>query len=930
MNIFHRFTMRSLRQNKTRTIVTIIGIILSVSMITAVTTTISSLQQFMLDVTIQNTGAWHVLVEDINAAQAEKLRNNEEVENCASLKNIGYAKLENSRNSEKPYLYIGAYDGNFAEQMSVTAVEGRLPQKSSEIIVPTNLASNAGVKYKVGDTISLDIVLRKGAEQKLLWQSYLDEEETGEETVVEHGKKEYKVVGIYESATIDGNSMAVGYSALTKADDNIEDLGEKIYMTMKDPKKTSDFAKKLKVKGDSRFAVSPQVHPNKYYLLYAGYATGNSVDSVLVGLMAILIGIIMFGSVSLIGNSFSISLNERKKQYGLLSSIGATRRQLKGGVFFEAIVLSAIGIPLGILAGIGGMSVTLYFVNDLISEFFNVSVRADSTQLTMHMTAAGWAILLAGGIGFLTILISAYLPARKALKISAIQAIRQTTDIQIRSRQVRTSKLTGLLFGIEGVLAAKNFKRNRRKYRATVFSLFISVVLFISATSFCDYMGKGLDTMVQEHDYDISYVLEESAETGRLYQRLRQVEGVTKSGYYMFTNLGDMSPSIMVPDSCINEQYRKDGYLCEPMDEKQEKVVPSKWQMLDGVTILFVEDNEYRSYLKKQNLDPKEYINGKQSKAVIADQITVVRDRAYEKYHILKDVPKDITLCYSKKLPKGYMIAEGSLMVGDKGQLRHRMMQYEKTKSTESDGTECETIEEISSDWVETEKVYDTRVSLCGTLVEEAPYGVMTDMGVVVCYPESAMSELCPKTVKKERKMLFNSSNAAQTYQLLSDLLAENGQATDSLYNVAQEKQASRAMMIVMRIFSYGFIVLISLIAMANVFNTISTNISLRKREFAMLQSIGLTNRSFHKMMNYECILYGIKGLIFGLPVAVGITYLIYRAVNDGVIIHFYIPWYSITIAVVSVFVVVFATMLYTTHKIRKDDIVETLKDENY
>ena len=929
MNIFQKFTLRSLKQNRTRTMVTIVGIILSVAMITAVTTTVSSLQQFMLEETIQNTGSWHVLVADINAAESEKIQNGEEVENCAVLKNVGYAKLEKSRNKEKPYLYIAAYAGNFEEKLSVTAVEGRLPQKPSEIALPTSLASNGGIRYKLGDTLFLSVGIRKSAEQKLLWQSYADEETLQKETFVEQGKKVYQVVGFYESATIDGNSSAVGYPALTKADNTEKDLGERLYITMKEPGTAAEFAGHLKVEADSRFHVLPNVHSNRYYLLYGGYTTGSNFDSVLSGLMLILIGIIMFGSISLIGNSFSISVNERKKQFGLLSSIGATRKQLKRGVFFEAVVLSAIGIPLGILAGIGGMTVTFHFVGDLF-ESMRFSERTGAPQL--HMAAAGWAVLLATGIGFLTILISAYLPARKALKVSAIQTIRQTADIRIRSRQVKTSKLTGRLFGIEGVLASKNFKRNRRKYRATVFSLFISVVLFISATSFCDYMAKGLDVLVQEYDYDISYRMEESPAAEKIYRKMSQVKGVTKSGYYFDTVAEDMPLSVIVPDKNINEQYRKDGLLSEPMDEKQEKIVPSEWQMIDNVYIMFVEDNEYRQYLKSQNLRPEEYINGKQSKAVIADKITVPGKEGYAGYHILSTNPQEITLCYPKKLPNGYAVDFGSRMTGKNGQLLYRMTKYETVTKKAEDGEEYQSEEEIkgSSAWVESEKVYDKRVTLSGTIVEEAPYGIEVNTGMVICYPESAMTELCPKTIKKEWVMSFNSANAAATYAEMSDLLAENGQTTESLNNIADQIQASRSLLIVMRIFSYGFIILISLIAMANVFNTISTNISLRKREFAILQSIGMTKRSFHRMMNYECILYGCKGLIFGLPVAVAVTYFIYRTLNGGVLISFYIPWYSVGIAVVSVFVVVFATMLYATRKLRKDDVVETLKNENF
>lgn len=256
---------------------------------------------------------------------------------------------------------------------------------------------------------------------------------------------------------------------------------------------------------------------------------------------------------------------------------------------------------------------------------------------------------------------------------------------------------------------------------------------------------------------------------------------------------------------------------------------------------------------------------------------------------MLKRLPKEITLCYPKNLPTGN---------GD----------------SESDGK------------VE----YGEIKSLTGTVVEEAPFGVGSGYNMVICYPESAMSSLTPDYVSSERVMSFCSNNPMQTYQRMSDLLEENGQATDHLLNIAEDAQSSQAFLIVMRIFSYGFIILISLIAMANVFNTISTNISLRKREFAMLQSIGLTNRSFHKMMNYECILYGLKGLLYGLPVAVGITYLIYQQVNEGVEMSFYIPWYSVIIAVVSVFAVVFATMLYATNKLRKENVVETLKNENY
>ena len=89
-------------------------------------------------------------------------------------------------------------------------------------------------------------------------------------------------------------------------------------------------------------------------------------------------------------------------------------------------------------------------------------------------------------------------------------------------------------------------------------------------------------------------------------------------------------------------------------------------------------------------------------------------------------------------------------------------------------------------------------------------------------------------------------------------------------------------------------------------------------------------DKGFRRMVNLECIVYGCKGLFFGFIVAIGVTYLIYRALSDELVFVFYIPWYSIVIAIASVFLVVFTTMLYAMSKIKKDNVVETLKQENY
>ena len=175
----------------------------------------------------------------------------------------------------------------------------------------------------------------------------------------------------------------------------------------------------------------------------------------------------------------------------------------------------------------------------------------------------------------------------------------------------------------------------------------------------------------------------------------------------------------------------------------------------------------------------------------------------------------------------------------------------------------------------------------------------------------------------------FRAHDHAQVSARMEKLLTDMGLPIYRLNDHAADKEMMRMMVRIVNVFAYGFIILISLIAAANVFNTISTNISLRRREFAMLKSIGLSEKGFMRMMNYECVIYGVKGLLLGLPASVLMTAAIWRIANTGVMTGFYIPWYSMAIAVGSVFAVVFATMLYAAGKVRKDNPIDALKNEN-
>ncbi|MCI8792664.1 MAG: ABC transporter permease [Eubacterium sp.] len=896
MNIFRRYTLKSLWQNRTRTIVTIVGIILSVAMITAVTTTVSSIQNFMLETTIQNDGCWHLSFMENKKGSIEEVLSRKEIDQSAKYADVAFARLDSVKKERTPYLYIGGFSGNFPELLSVNITEGRLPENSHELILPSDIGERSGIAYKTGQKLQLDTGVRKeketGAE---IWEETSYSVSGDRETFVPEGKGTYEIVGFYESARFGywGSFQGLpGYPALTRLDASAGARGQQmVYMTIKEPDETSEFQAELQ----KEFGEENLISTNRFYLQISGENLGDSLVGMLAGLMAVLIGIIMFGSISLIYNSFAISVNERKKQYGLLSSIGATRRQLKKSVLFEAVMVSIIGVPLGVLAGIGGMGVTFYCLRDTFSSFLGTG------NLTIHVSAALWSVVAAAVVGFVTVLISAWLPVRKALKINAIEAIRQTTDIVVKPRKLKTSRLTVKLFGLEGVLATKNYKRNKRKYRATVFSLFISVVLFISATSFSDYLSTGLDDIINKYSSDLRYssTVEGTAQNDEKYEELfgkfTQIAGVTEA-YYNF-NLWNES-MVTVPGKYLSDSvYRNSTGEKKPGDLKElEKPVE-----VSNVNVTFVQDAVYKEYLEKNHLDVKCYMDTKNPTALVYDSATVwnTDEERYENVETFMEKPDSLQLSFEV-----WPMDEG-----------------------EGDGTE----EEIEPE------IIGKKLLTIGEVRKDTPPGLDSEKeaGLLILYPAGAREAVCPAEVRKklsaEYAMSICADNPNRCQEEMQEIMdAEDGGEDGFILNIAEQIKASRALMLILNIFSLGFIILISLIAVANVFNTISTNVFLRRREFAMLRSVGMTQRSFRKMTNFECLLYGVKGLVYGLPVAVGITALIWKAMNSEIQMSFYIPWYSIVIAVGSVFLVVFSTMLYAMSKIRKDNVVDTLKEENY
>ncbi|NLT40083.1 MAG: ABC transporter permease [Clostridiales bacterium] len=853
MNVFSKITLKSLLKNKTRTVVTIIGVMLSAALICAVTTSVSSFNTFALENMIYENGDWHGAALDTDLQTVRLVEGSDEVIETHAAQIIGYSPLEDSNNENKPYLFVLGADKGFEESMPVHIISGTYPKTENEILLPEHLMTNGGISYELGDklTLELGVRIRDGRSIGQRSQFTVYDAETGrepgsDEEFVARETREFTVSGFYERPGFEPYS-APGYTAITLMDSDPSDAySYDVYFKMKSPGDVYSFMEKNGLGYET----------NSNVLMFSGVSSHDNFYRVLYSLAAIVTALIVFGSVSLIYNAFSISISERTRQFGLLSSVGATKKQLRSSVFFEAFAVSVVGIPLGILVGIAGIGVTLHLIGDKFMDLGGFSI-----PMRLEITPA--AILIAIAVAVITVFISALIPSKRATRISAIEAIRQTSDISVKPKKVRTSRITYKLFGLPGMLAQKYYKRSRKKYRATVVSLFMSVVLFVSASAFTGNLTETVRGGFSTKGYDLIYYSELSAQQENSVKELLSLIGGAKSVNETAVILEYVFSTTIEP-----------GYLTQ-----EASALMPEGQFEIPLGVCFVDDDNYLRLLEDNNLNKAHFMNADEPVAVAVDGVRLM-DYEHDRMMNLRIIGSErFTVDIDLESPDG----------------------------------------EINSRTLE-----------AGVIITEKPFFLTQNTLLTLLYPFSSFD-----TVTKgfysglTADFLIKSGDHKASFESLRTILIENGYPTDRLYDYAEEAEQYRNIVTIVNVFAYGFIVLISLIAVANVFNTVSTNIILRRRDFAMLRSVGMAQKGFSRMMNFECVLYGTRALLFGLPVSVILAYLINRSVNLGYDLDFTLPWLSIAIAVLSVFAVVFAAMIYSMNRIRKENPIDALMNEN-
>lgn len=912
MNIFHKITRKSLKENKVRTAVTIIGIILSMAMFTAVIEGSYSGIQYLIRTEVEEAGAYHGFYYNASESEAEEIRNRDDLKECATWQVVGWSNIETDLDFN-PYFSIVSVSDNFPDLVNVKLLDGRMPENENEILIPSDLHRIAERTYSVGGEITLSVGKRTAGGRELTFYEDMSGICAPEE-IVDQQEKTYRIVGIYRQLAISLIGEA-GYLGITKGE---ADGPMNVFFTLKRLSSVyKDFVKNQPV------PVSYEIH--KDLLLFSGVSGNDSIMSVIYGLSVILIILIAFGSICLIYNSFSISVSERTKQFGVLKSIGATKKQILRSVLYEAFLLSGIGIPVGAVAGCVGTGITLWSLRDAFEKLTSYS----NSNVKMHLILNPVALLCAAVICLLTVIISAWIPAKRASRRSAIDAIRQADDLKIRGEAVKTSRIIEKIFGFEGMMASKNFKRNRKRYRSTVFSLFISIVLFISSSSFCSYLTGTVEGVTSsDTKMDISYsIFEEKGvkeDPEQVLKLLSGADGVTDALYY------DYSPVSMITDyENLDESYIQRLYAETELEDREHGDVFG--------FLVFVNDEAFRALCQDNGMKPDPYFDEESPVGLFYNQGVVHysdEEGGSIKWYNYKNLDESKFPCtvthYAHKQYEGYYYYEEEIGADGKKDLVYYPLEY--LQDYWNSTSENPVLDESYAMKVPAEDAELIHIFTVNAVVKETLFSLPSDTPAVI-YPFSMEKIILDETYRKdfsyETHFGFLSNRHQKSYSEMEEILRGNSMQTYGLSDDASDRETGRMIVMIIEVLSYGFIILISLIAVANVFNTISTNIMLRRREFAMLRSIGLDQKGFRKMMNYECMIYGAKGVIYGLPVAVLFSYLIYRITGTAYQTSFYIPLYSVVIAVGSVFVVVFATMLYATGIMKKENMIDALKNEN-
>lgn len=948
MNLMKTLTLKNLKLNRKRTIVTIVGIILATALLSALVTLVSSFQYSMIEYQKQKGGDFHVKFSNVKMSELSEFKNNRNIESTFETMGMGFAKLDGCKNEDKPYAYVMATDEAGFERGCFNLIEGRMAKNEDEIVIPRHLKTNGRIDIKVGDEITLDIGKRYDSNtESVIWENIAYEHEA--ETLTDTVTKRYKVVGIMERP---GYGMedysAAGYTFVTYSDElaaidngtkseaseadttltvysrytqkalrnkdavtaDIIGVDEKLF------EKSNNSSVEMSAEESDRFLKEMEnakydIYINRFLISYECVFPIDGTFKALFTVAAVVALIIILTSVYCIKNSFNISITEKIRQYGMLASVGATRRQIKSSVKTEAAMLGVVGIPVGTMSGILASFILVKVVNALSAGWLNFA-------LSFHTSLP--ALILAVILSIATIYFSATGSARRAAKVTPLEAIRNTKEIKIKSAKLKTPAIIGRIWGIGGVISYKNIKRNNKKYRTTVTSIVICSVTFIVISYFMSmaFSRVGMSYASVDYNIGINMSCKKDLDIEKLSKLLSGIEGaedyLVGAGY----------------DFDVDKpEYTKEyGEYCRQVYDDSEDVS----QM---VLITVLDDKSYDKYASDAG------IKNAAAGAILVNKGTF-------------DVYNENSSKYVKKEMELYKYKAGDTIecgynVYDDASSDDNAAEGDTESSTDDNNAvegDTESGTEDNSGYVDEETINNgvrktVDVTIAG-VTDKVPIGYksysyatllfMNQKGFESLWADGKNgNEFKPGYASYSAYVVAEDADEYQdTFEKETEGNTEYSQISFYVSNLDKQMRDEKSLFTLLGVFAYGLIVVIALIGITNIINTLSTGMELRSREFATLRSIGMTDKQFAGMVRLESVFISVKALVIGVPLGILISYLLCVMMNrmDDVIIY-EPPYKAIILCIVVVIMLIYAIMKLSMTKLRHNNIIETIKNEN-
>jgi putative ABC transport system permease protein len=894
MNILTTYTLKYLRLNRKRTAVTILGVILSAALICGVFLLGVSFQKVMIDHEIFMSGNWHARILAVPYAKAKYITENSAVQTAMLSEPLGNATY-GSHNPARPYLDITAYDALSFQNHPIQLRSGRFPQNADELLITQSMVRDSGLGLKPGSTLHLTFGQRNFPDYEGRVKAWGGEEfvavQDGE-TFTPSGSKTYTVVGVM-APLADETGMPAAFPALTYLDPAQLAAADQVDIAIlaRDPRSISTRAPEIAQGAGLTVTLGPDGKPsnisyNEDLLPWLGGSGRSNYVGFFLATIAVVVALIVSGSVLLIYNAFAISISERKKQFGMFASVGATSAQIRRIVLTEAGVIAAIGIPLGILGAIAGVELLAVLTRGIVSQL--ILDAQQGLQLVASPLVIGATVLFSAA----TILLSAWVPARRAARVSPIDAIRQSGEIQedhplsLRaSHRTASVRLIRRVFGFEGELALKSLQRDRKRYLTTLLSLMLSIILFVAFNALMLYTKTTQRMASQAMNFDLIISLDyRQSHVLDFANMVSQLPEVQRVSYRRCTYEQYVPPHAMITNLAYQALQELNNLKLENLPYP---VAGDTYQFV--LQVCAVGPSEFANYAAQLGLDPQQYSDPSAPEGILINHATLRQGGKLYDFDFFNLKPGD-TISASKR--SGY-----------------------SSPQTE-------------------DKLPASLTWTVGAVTQEFPLGflgatLVPNLIVSDAVFDGLSSQLLQLGPSNPGAMYIQSRNPDAAVVALQRLYQGTVGGNFSYYSTAELNKSQTLQTLMTNLFFYGFLALITLIGVTNIINTLDSNIKLRRREIAMLKSVGLTPGGFLRMLRYESLFYGLTALLYGLPLGIALSVVIYLQFGGVSHFAFSLPWEAIAACVLGILAIVFATMMVSGAMIRNDNIVDTLKEEN-